>query len=383
MDMAGKMSEIDMQGASGQKDARNLRNATGAECSAWVRRLAASLFVFAALGTALPAAAQTEVWTATFTPGDLGFGILGCSNSTTIMCSNTSHLSDDSFIRSVATSADAVLDHNGTFVMGGAGRNPEGPSARFSDLPANHDGTTAFTVELHFSAEPDGLSYRTVQGGLLEVEGAAVTRAARITRGSNMGWRVTVAPSGDGEIEIGLPARECGKPNVVCIGGRPLERAAQATIPGTAPAEPPPPPPVPLTASFSGAPAEHTGSGSFELQFRLSEEPAGLSYRTVHNGLFDVTGASIGRAWRLQRGDNTGWGLRVEPSGFGDVTLVVRATTDCGVAPGVCTSNGRMLGGEPPGEDCRAAHAVGGRCRGRRELGRHARRGRGHPHASA
>ena len=111
MDMAGKMSGIDMHGASGHEDARNLRNATGAGCSlpvgvnsksgelpervplsghgrveqtsdgteptrspepkwyqpfraghgARFRRLAASLFMFAALGTALPAAAQTAI----------------------------------------------------------------------------------------------------------------------------------------------------------------------------------------------------------------------------------------------------------------------------------------------------------------------------------
>ena len=59
-------------------------------------------------------------------------------------------------IRSVATNADAVLGHNGTIVRGGVGRAPEGPSARFAGVPANHDGTTAFTVELHFSAEPEG-----------------------------------------------------------------------------------------------------------------------------------------------------------------------------------------------------------------------------------
>ena len=97
MDMTGKMSEIDMQGGSGHEDARSQRKATGTRCSAWVRRLAASLFVFAALGTALPAAAQTDVWTATITPADLGFDILGCSNSTERKCSNTSYLSDDSF----------------------------------------------------------------------------------------------------------------------------------------------------------------------------------------------------------------------------------------------------------------------------------------------
>ena len=61
MDKAGKMSEIDMQTASGLKDARNHRNATATRCSAWVRRFASSLFVFAALGTALPAAAQTVI----------------------------------------------------------------------------------------------------------------------------------------------------------------------------------------------------------------------------------------------------------------------------------------------------------------------------------
>ena len=246
-------------------------------------------------------------------------------------------------IRSVATSVDAALGHNGTFVQAIVGRNVQNPTAGFTDVPKNHDGTTAFTVGLRFSAEPEGLSYSTVQGGLLEVQGGSVTRAARTTKGSNQGWRVTVAPSGDGDVQIRLPARKCGKPNAVCIGGRALAQDAEVMVSGTSSTQPPPE--VPLTASFSGAPAEHDGTGSFELQFRLSEEPAGLSYRTVHNGLFDVTGASIGRAWRLQKGNNAGWGLRVEPSGFGDVTLTLRATTDCAGTPGVCTSDGQMLGG--------------------------------------
>ena len=177
-------------------------------------------------------------------------------------------------IRSIATSADAALGHNGTVVQGRGARNPEGPSARFEGVPENHDGSGAFTIELHFSGEPEGLSYRTVQNGLLKVDGGTVTRAARTTPGSNQGWRVTVAPSGTGDVQIRLPARPCGKPNAICIGNRPLEQAAQATIPGTAQVEPPPP--VPLTASFSGTPTEHDGTGPFELQLRLSEAPAGL-----------------------------------------------------------------------------------------------------------
>ena len=236
-------------------------------------------------------------------------------------------------IRSVATSVDAVLGHNGTIVQGTARRTTEAPTARFADVPANHDGT-AFTVELHFSAAPDGLTEATVAGGLLEATGATVVGARQLTAGSDLAWEVTVRPDSGGDIGLRLPARPCGKPNAICVGGRPLAQAATGTIRG-----------APLTASFSNVPTEHDGSGSFELRFHLSEEPAGLSYRTVHNGLFDVSGGSIGRAGRLQKDNNTGWGLRVEPAGFGDVTLVVRETTDCAGTPGVCTSDGRMLGG--------------------------------------
>ena len=64
----------------------------------WVRRLAAALLAFAVLGTALPAAAQTDIWTATFTPAYLGaVGFFGCSNLTPYRCSNSSFLSEDSF----------------------------------------------------------------------------------------------------------------------------------------------------------------------------------------------------------------------------------------------------------------------------------------------
>ena len=101
---------------------------------------------------------------------------------------------------------------------------------------------------------------------------------------------------------------------------------------------------MPLTASFSGVPAEHDGT-AFEIRFHLSEEPATLSFRTIQNGLFDVTGASIEKASRLNRGKNNGWTLRIDPSGFGDVTVRVKPTTACDTPPGVCTPDGRKLGG--------------------------------------
>ena len=109
------------------------------------------------------------------------------------------------------------------------GRTPTGPTASFSGLPGNHGGSP-FTFNLGFSAEPDGLSYRTVRAGLLNVEGGAVTKAVRSTRGSNRGWRVTVAPSGSDDVRIELPNRACGEANAICIGEQALSRAVSATV---------------------------------------------------------------------------------------------------------------------------------------------------------
>ena len=56
------------------------------------------LACLALLALPAPAQAQTEIWSATLTPGDLGGGILGCSNGVShARCSNTSFLSEDSF----------------------------------------------------------------------------------------------------------------------------------------------------------------------------------------------------------------------------------------------------------------------------------------------
>ena len=62
------------------------------------RACLALLAATALLALAAPAQAQTEIWSATLTPGDLGGGILGCSNDVShARCSNTSFLSEDSF----------------------------------------------------------------------------------------------------------------------------------------------------------------------------------------------------------------------------------------------------------------------------------------------
>ena len=173
-------------------------------------------------------------------------------------------------------------------------------------------------------------------GGLLAVSGANVTKARRLKPPNNQGWEVDVEPTHDGDIVIALPARACGKANAVCFGDgtTPLSAAATATVPA-----------VPFEGSFSEVPHEHDGETAFELNFHLSAPPAGLGYRTVRDSLFEVTGGRIETAYRLVRGSDLGWTIRVDPTGVGAVTVTLKDTTDCDAPPGVCTASGRKLRG--------------------------------------
>ena len=113
----------------------------------------------------------------------------------------------------------------------GAPPDPDVPfTARFEKLPEHHDGATAFTFEIHFSQEPDELSYLTVMEGLVYVEGASLTYARRLVGGSNLGWELTVEPTQNGDITIRLPWRSCTDTASVCAGGQPLTAGLWETV---------------------------------------------------------------------------------------------------------------------------------------------------------
>ena len=199
-------------------------------------------------------------------------------------------------------------------------------TATFSGVPESHDGSTEFTAELHFSEEPQGLSYQTVGGGLLEVSGGRVTGARRLQPPSNRGWAVNVTPTHADDIVLTLPARACNEANAVCFDGQPLTRAASATVRG-----------VPLTATLVEVPASHDGSAfTFELAF--SEDVGGLSYETVRDSAFAVTGGRVTNARRLVRPRNQRWDLesrRLEARfgyGYGMLGGRFTATPELGVA---------------------------------------------------
>ena len=117
---------------------------------------------------------------------------------------------------------------------------PPALTARFDKVPEEHDGSTAFDLELRFSAAPRGLSYRTLSGGsFFDIANGTVTKAKRLVKGDNSGWRITVEPASDADVAIGLPpappAADCAEAAVVCTAdGARLSAGAATTVPGPA-----------------------------------------------------------------------------------------------------------------------------------------------------
>ena len=101
-------------------------------------------------------------------------------------------------------------------------------------------------------------------------------------------------------------------------------------------------PSLPLTASLENVATSHDGESVFTFELRFSEE-FGLSYKTLRDHAFTVTGGAVRKAGRLEQGSNVHWRIAVEPDSNGDVTIVLPATTNCGATGAICTEDGRKL----------------------------------------
>ena len=99
---------------------------------------------------------------------------------------------------------------------------------------------------------------------------------------------------------------------------------------------------APLTASFSNAPASHDGESEFTFELRFSEEPK-LGYKRLRDHAFAVTGGTVKKAERLEKGSNLRYEIAVEPNGDGAVTVLLPATEDCDADGAICAEDGRML----------------------------------------
>ena len=101
-------------------------------------------------------------------------------------------------------------------------------------------------------------------------------------------------------------------------------------------------PPEPMTASIENAATSHDGETAFTFELRFSEEFS-LSYKTLRDHAFEVTGGTVNKAKRLEQGSNVGWRITVRPDGNSDVSIVLPITTDCDAQGSICTGDGRKL----------------------------------------
>ena len=95
-----------------------------------------------------------------------------------------------------------------------------------------------------------------------------------------------------------------------------------------------------LTAEFLDLPASHGGE-AFTVELAFSEHFS-VSYRTLRDHAFTVTGGAVTKARRLEPGKNRRWEITVEVDpGADDVTVTLPATSDCAATGAICTADSR------------------------------------------
>ena len=234
---------------------------------------------------------------------------------------------------------DAVLTHNGAGRTGGGPRAP-GPVLSVADAEAAEGGVLVFRVTLAPAAPgPVTVSYATADGpsanGAVAGEDYTAASGTLAFKPGETEKTVAVAVAGD---VLGEGAETLTLALSDATGASIGDGEATGTIGASAG-------PAALTASFLGVPPEHDGQAPFTVELRFSEEPQRLSYRTVRDSLFAVSGGALAKARRFEPPANLRYELTLAPSGDGAVTLARAALPACGAPGAVCAGDGRSLSG--------------------------------------
>ena len=100
----------------------------------------------------------------------------------------------------------------------------------------------------------------------------------------------------------------------------------------------------PLTASTHDVPESHDGATAFTFELRFSEAPGGgFSATTLRDQALTVSGGTITNVRQLETGKNLKWEITLQPSGNGEVSVILPPTIDCADQGAICTGDGRGL----------------------------------------
>ena len=199
--------------------------------------------------------------------------------------------------------------------------------ARFRDVPEEHDGSTAFTLQLAFN-EPIRTTQEAIQQALM-VTGGTVTSARQVD-GRRKLWEITVTPNSNADVNISLPSTTSCVAGAVCTAdGRTLSRSVAVSVPR-----------APLRVRFESLPAGHDGSTAFAVQLAFSE-PIETTEAAIRQMLM-VTHGTV-TSVRQVDGRSDLWEIKAIPHSNDDVSMSLLATPSCDADNAICTADGRML----------------------------------------
>ena len=214
-------------------------------------------------------------------------------------------------------------------------------TATLEDIPTNHDGSSAFTFRIAFSADVE-ITPEDMRDHALVVTGATVTNATRVDGRSDL-WELTVEPAGTGAVSVLVPLnRACTETGALCTAdGQMLTTAPGHSVPGPAPVAQGQQALTPLAAGFVSVPAEHDGETAFWLELSFDAAVEQGSKQRIR-ALLGVTGGSVTKL-RRKDGRLDHWRVRVEPSSHEAVTVTLSPSPPCGATGAVCTEDGRTF----------------------------------------
>ena len=200
--------------------------------------------------------------------------------------------------------------------------------ARFRDVPTEHDGTTAFALQIAFN-EPIEMTEEKMKQALT-VTGGTVTSALQVDDRNDL-WEITVTPNSNANVHISLPrTTSCVADGAVCtFDRRMLSRGVAASVAR-----------APLRGHFENVPAGHDGSTAFTLQLAFSE-PIETTEEEMQQKL-TATGGTVTSAQKVDDRNDL-WEITARPNSNDDVSISLPPTTSCVADDAVCTVDGRML----------------------------------------
>ena len=146
-------------------------------------------------------------------------------------------------------------------------------TASFVDVPAEHDGETAFKLRIAFSEPLSRMSGRRLREDVVAVSRGQATKAGRVNKRRDL-WKLTVEPDSLADVTVTLAAgAACDSPAAVCTNdGRALSSTISATVRG------------PVAVSVADARAEEGTDETIDFAVSLSRAasgPVAVAYATA------------------------------------------------------------------------------------------------------